>query len=88
MQQATHATIGFANPTLYGVKRILPNAFRDVQPQNPSQALVYTSKISGNTFLVTMDQDTSLKTAKGYDDVTGLGGVSFDVLGWVAQGRH
>jgi hypothetical protein len=35
-----------------------------------------------------MDQDTSLKTAKGYDDVTGLGGVSFDLLSWVAQGRH
>jgi len=88
VQQATHATIGFANPTLYGVKRILPGAFRDVLPQNPPQALVYTSHISGNTYLVTMDQDTSLKTAKGYDDVTGLGGVSFDLLSWVAQGRH
>lgn len=88
VQQATHSTIGFANPTLYGVKRILPNAFRDVLPQNPPQALVYTSKISGNTYLITMDQDTSLKTAKGYDDVTGLGGVSFDLLSWVAQGRH
>ncbi|WP_217498553.1 S53 family peptidase [Leifsonia sp. C5G2] len=88
VQQATRSTIGFANPTLYGVKRILPNAFRDVQPQNPPQALVYTSKISGNTYLVTLDQDTSLKTAKGYDDVTGLGGVSFDLLSWVAQGRH
>ena len=88
VQQATRTTIGFANPTLYGVKRILPNAFRDVLPQNPPQALVYTSKISGNTYLVTLDQDTSLKTAKGYDDVTGLGGVSFDLLAWVAQGRH
>ncbi|WP_431246675.1 S53 family peptidase [Leifsonia xyli] len=88
VQQATRSTIGFANPTLYGVKRILPNAFRDVMPQNPPQALVYTSRISGNTYLVTLDQDTSLKTAKGYDDVTGLGGVSFDLLSWVAQGRH
>lgn len=88
VQQATRSTIGFANPTLYGVKRILPNAFRDVLPQNPTQALVYTSAISGNTYLVSMDQDTSLKTAKGYDPVTGLGGVSFDLLSWVAQGRH
>lgn len=88
VQQATGKTIGFANPTLYSVKRVLPSAFRDVVPQNPPQALVYTSRNSGNTYLITLDQDTSLKTAKGYDDVTGLGGVSFDLLSLVAQGRH
>ncbi|WP_314149173.1 S53 family peptidase [uncultured Leifsonia sp.] len=88
VQQATGKTIGFANPTLYAVKRVLPSAFRDVVPQNPAQALVYTSKISGNTYLVSLDNDTSLKTAKGYDDVTGLGGVSFSLLNFVAQGRH
>lgn len=88
VQQATHASIGFANPTLYGIKRILPNAFRDVVPQNPTQAVAYTSATSGNSYLVSFDQDTTLKTAKGYDDVTGLGGVSFDLLSLVAAGRH
>lgn len=88
VQQATGRTIGFANPTLYAVKRVLPGAFRDVVPQNPPQALVYTSRISGNTYFITLDQDTSLKTARGYDDVTGLGGVSFSLLSLVAQGRH
>jgi len=88
VQQATRTTIGFANPTLYGVKRILPNAFRDVVPQPTQQALAYTSARSGNSYLVSLDLDSSLKTAKGYDDVTGLGGVSFDLLSWVAQGRH
>lgn len=88
VQQATGKTIGFANPTLYAVKRVLPSAFRDVVPQNPTRALVYTSAISGNTYLVSLDQDTSLKTARGYDPVTGLGGVSFDLLNLVAQGRH
>lgn len=88
VQQSTHTTIGFANPTLYAVKRVLPNSFRDVLPQNPTQAVAYTSKTSGNSYLVSFDQDTTLKTAKGYDPVTGLGDVSFDLLNLVAQGRH
>ncbi|WP_241704013.1 S53 family peptidase [Leifsonia shinshuensis] len=88
VQQATGRTIGFANPTLYSVKRVLPSAFRDVVPPNPPKALVYTSARSGNTYFITLDRDTSLKTAVGYDDVTGLGGVSFTLLSLVAQGRH
>jgi subtilase family serine protease len=88
VQQSTRTSIGFANPTLYGVKRVLPNSFRDVVPQNPTQAVAYTSRISGNSYLVSFDQDTSLKTATGYDSVTGLGGVSFPMLTLVAAGRH
>ncbi len=88
VQQATGRTIGFANPTLYAVKRVLPSSFRDVVPQNPTQALAYTGRTSGNSYLVSLDQDSSLKTAVGYDDVTGLGGVSFTLLSLVAQGRH
>ncbi|WP_431279473.1 S53 family peptidase [Leifsonia poae] len=88
VQQSTHTSIGFANPTLYAVDRVLPKSFRDVLPLNPTQAVAYTSAISGNTYLVSFDQDTSLKTAKGYDNVTGLGGVSFSLLSLVASGRH
>jgi subtilase family serine protease len=88
VQQSTRTSIGFANPTLYGIQRVLPNSFRDVVPQNPTQAVAYTSRISGNSYLVSFDQDTSLKTATGYDSVTGLGGVSFPVLTLVAAGRH
>lgn len=88
VQQVTHSTIGFANPTLYAVDRILPAAFRDVLPQNPRQALAYTSAISGNTYLVTLDTDTTLTTTAKYDDVTGIGGVSFSLLTLVGQGRH
>jgi subtilase family serine protease len=88
VQQSTHTSIGFANPTLYGINRVLPASFRDVVPQNPTQAVAYTSAISGNSYLVSFDQDTSLKTAKGYDNVTGLGGVSFSLLSLVASGRH
>ena len=88
MQQATHTAIGFANPTLYGLDRILPSSFRDVVPQTPTRALAFTSPSSGNSYLVTLDADTSLKTAKGYDDVTGLGGVTFSLLTLLASGRH
>jgi subtilase family serine protease len=88
VQQSTHTSIGFANPTLYSVNRTLPNSFRDVVPQNPTQAVAYTSRVSGNSYLVSFDQDTSLKTATGYDSVTGLGGVSLSLLSLVAQGRH
>lgn len=88
VQQSTHASIGFANPTLYGLDRILPFSFRDVVPQNPPLALAYTSAISGNSFLITLDQDTSLKTARRYDAVTGIGGVTFGLLSLLAAGRH
>jgi subtilase family serine protease len=88
VQQQTHTAIGFANPTLYGIDRILPSAFRDVVPQSPPLAVAYTSKTSGNSYLVSFDRDTSLATAKGYDNVTGLGGVSFSLLSLIAQGRH
>lgn len=88
VQQATRSTIGFANPTLYAIDRVLPSAFRDVVPSNPPQAVAYTSASSGNSYLITLDRDTSLATARKYDNVTGLGGVSFSLLTLVAQGRH
>src|SRR6185312_9267231 len=80
VQQATGKTIGFANPTLYAVDRVLPNAFRDVVPQNPPQALVYTSRNSGNTHFIPPHHHPSLKSGKGYDDVNGPGGGSFTLL--------
>ncbi|MFC5502330.1 protease pro-enzyme activation domain-containing protein [Lysinimonas soli] len=88
VQQLTHSTIGFANPTLYALDRVLPNAFRDVLPQNPRQAVAYTSKTSGNSYLVSFDTDTTLRTTAKYDDVTGIGGVSFSLLTLLGQGRH
>ncbi len=88
VQQATHSTIGFANPTLYAIDRVLPAAFRDVKPQDPPAALAYTGRVSGNSYLVTLNRDTSLATAAKYDDVTGIGEVSFSLLTLLGQGRH
>ncbi|GAB3804359.1 S53 family peptidase [Humibacter antri] len=87
-QQLTHSTIGFANPTLYGLDRILPGSFRDVQPPSQEVAVVYTSKTSGRSFLMTLNHDTSLNVTKGYDDVTGMGAMSFDLAHLLAQGKH
>ncbi|QDZ16149.1 S53 family peptidase [Humibacter ginsenosidimutans] len=87
-QQLTHTTIGFANPTLYGLYRVAPSSFRDVKPPSSEVAVAYTSATSGRSFLMTLNHDTSLNVTKGYDDVTGLGALSFDLAHQVAQGRH
>lgn len=86
VQQGTRQVVGFANPTLYALYKTAPSAFRDVLPIVPKKALAYTSASTGNDYLVTLDTDTSLTTTKGYDDVTGLGGVSFPMLTRLAQG--
>jgi subtilase family serine protease len=88
VQQATHSAIGFSNPTLYGLDRILPGSFRDVKHANPPIALAYDSKVSGNSWLITLDRDTSLTTANGYDNVTGIGGLTYGLLTLLAAGRH
>lgn len=88
VQQVSHTAIGFANPTLYALYRVAPIAFRDVLPLNPRGGVEYSSATSGHSFLVTFDTDTSLHTAPKYDDVTGLGGVSFGLLSQLAAGRH
>lgn len=70
--------IGFANPLLYALSR-LPGVFYDVSPQgdagnvradyanglNASGGIVYSVR--------TFDQDSSLTTGPGWDDVSGLG---------------
>jgi len=88
VQQTTHSRIGFANPTLYAIDRILPASFRDVKPSGGTLALAYVGAVSHNSYLVSIDRDTSLATAVKYDDVTGIGGVSFSLLSLLGQGRH
>ena len=85
VQQATGRTVGFANPALYAGYKINPTITRDVKPLSPQGAVVFTSKTSGNTFLVSLDKDSSLTTTKGYDQTTGLG--SLDVPKIIASLR-
>lgn len=78
VQQATRSTIGFANPLFYDVFRAKPASFRDVLPR--FVAVAYDDQFSGETSLVTGNRDTSLTTAPGWDDVTGLGALSVGQL--------
>ena len=80
VQQLTGRTLGFVNPALYTLHRAAPELFVDVDPPTAPFALADTSRVNGNPYLITEGLDTSLTTAPGYDDVTGLGAVSFDLL--------
>ena len=69
---------GFANPALYGLSGT--SAIRDVQPSPTPIAVVRNDFNNGvnaqggvSTSLRTADLDGTLKTTRGYDDVTGLG---------------
>ncbi|GAC1499511.1 MAG: hypothetical protein NVS2B15_22140 [Pseudarthrobacter sp.] len=84
-QQIAGETIGFANPALYSLAQSNPDAFNDVQPPAGPAALAYTSQTTGNRYLVSLDHDTSLATAKGYDDVTGVGSMSYRVAAAIAD---
>jgi subtilase family serine protease len=76
--QAAGGRLGFANPTIYALALAHPGAYRDVRHHaganvrsdyvngvNPKDGIVYSVR--------TFDQDTSLVTKKGWDDVTGIG---------------
>ncbi|MDQ6753957.1 MAG: S53 family peptidase [Actinomycetota bacterium] len=78
-QQISGEAIGFANPALYSLALSNPDAFNDVQPAAGPAALAYTSRTTGNRYLVSLDHDTSLATTKGYDNVTGVGSMSYRV---------
>jgi subtilase family serine protease len=84
VQQAYGLTLGFANPAIYAVYRAAPQAYRDVTAPGSPLAFAYTGSTS--TYLDTTDRDTSLRTTRGYDDVTGLGAVTFAGLRRTATG--
>jgi subtilase family serine protease len=67
--------VGFINPLLYSVDS--KSTIHDVVPTRTPVAIAFTSTNPASTCytscLITEDRDTSLTTAYGYDDVTGLG---------------
>ncbi len=79
----TRRRIGFANPTIYNVDRLTRGqAFYDVTPEGDlgNVRADYTNGLNasgGYTYSVrTFDQDSSLTTNRGWDDVTGVGSVT------------
>ncbi|SDM09825.1 protease pro-enzyme activation domain-containing protein [Arthrobacter sp. ok362] len=75
-QSATGKTVGFANPAIYAAAKTGNSGARDVAPQSSPQAMVFSSPVSGASYLVGTDNDTSLATAPGYDAVTGVGSMT------------
>ena len=80
--QGRATPIGFANPLLYSTK--VQRSIRDILPTRAPVAMAFTSNLDTSgcyeSCLITTDRDTSLHTAYGFDDVTGLGtpkGASF-----------
>lgn len=87
VQQQLGGAVGFANPSIYALHRSQPSVFRDVTPQNPPKALAFSSPDMNKSYLVTLDRDSSLATAPGYDDVTGLGSLSPAALNKLVTGQ-
>lgn len=85
VQQAVGRRLGFADPTLYALAGAAGRPLTDVAPQGSSAAPLGVVRVDfadqdgfdparGYLYTVrTFDQDSSLVTTKGWDDVTGLG---------------
>ncbi len=83
--QAQNTRLGFANPRLYAIARQQaagkgPAAFHDVTGAHDGAAVVRADFVNGanasDGFLYSvrsMDDDSSLATTAGWDDVTGIG---------------
>ncbi len=72
--------LGFINPAIYALAQSDPSAFSDIVRSPSKLAAVrndYNNGVNaknGTTFtLRSIDRDTSLKAAPGYDDATGIG---------------
>jgi subtilase family serine protease len=82
--QQSHARIGFANPWIYALAR--NGAFYDVTPQGDAGNVRsdYANAVNADGGLIysvrTFDQDSSLTTGPGWDNVTGVGSVIFGNL--------
>jgi subtilase family serine protease len=79
-EQANKGRIGFANPLIYKLARTNTPAFTDITNAHDSEALVrvdfnnlFDASAGYNYTVRTIDDDSSLTTGPGWDDVTGVG---------------
>jgi subtilase family serine protease len=93
-QQKAHGRIGFANPLIYGLART-SSPYYDVTSKSPDAGNIRSDYVNGynaDDGLVytvrTFDQDSSLKTSSGWDDVTGVGTVTGRYLDQVGRRGH
>ena len=85
--------IGFANPLVYFLARI-PGEFYDVTPQG-DPGNVRSDNINGQNAddgirytVRTFNQDSSLTTNRGWDNVTGVGSLTPRYFDWLSDLRH
>jgi subtilase family serine protease len=78
--QAAGGRLGFANPAIYALARTNAAAFTDVTSKHHGDGNVrpdFVNSVDDSDGIVysvrTLDQDSSLFTARGWDDVTGIG---------------
>jgi subtilase family serine protease len=79
--QDSGSPLGFANPVLY--KQFNSPSFHDVKP-GPLGGREPSFAYNGDQgpVLVREDQNTSLKTTDGFDDITGVGSPSGQFITW------
>ncbi len=89
--QAAGHRLGFLNPALYGLAG--NGVIRDIRPTRTPLANVVgyfnngVNSSGGKAILLrTFDRDSSLRTKKGYDNVTGLGTPGANLIGALAGG--
>jgi subtilase family serine protease len=80
IQHAGGGRIGFANPQLYALSQSAKSPYLDIAKQHVGDANVrvdFVNSVDASKGLIysvrTFDQDSSLVTKKGWDDVTGVG---------------
>jgi len=81
--QASGTPLGFADPVLYQLYGT--SQFHDVLPSPPGlghEPEQVAGDSAGDPILLVGDEDTSLRTTKGYDDTTGLGSPAPGFLTW------
>jgi subtilase family serine protease len=84
-EQNAGTRLGFANPAIYSLYQSDPGAYVDVLPVSDANVRVdFINGVDGGDGLTysvrTFNQDSSLTTAAGWDQVTGLGSPNADYL--------
>jgi subtilase family serine protease len=85
-QAAGGVPVGFANPVLYKLSGT--SALHDVAGRPSAlghEPGMETWDQNHDPEMIGMDSDTSLKTASGYDDVTGVGSIAPGFLTWFKE---
>ena len=84
-KQASGHAVGFADPALYHLESVKGSkAIRDVLPVDPKNPpmLIGAQPFFGtaDNYLTTLGEDSSLVSTRGYDEVTGLGAATSELV--------